>query len=174
MEARRTLTTEGRGDADDQQAASAPTEPPPIPRDDGRLGRAERTAALLGVLGVLGVFAVALMLEPDPRGLGTHERLGLAPCSTQYLLDVPCPFCGMTTAFSHMVRGQVVRGFLVQPAGAALFALFAAAGILLLVMAVRGKAPGRRLQSLMTRWSWRVLIPILAAAWLYKLVTYKS
>jgi hypothetical protein len=33
---------------------------------------------------------------------------------------LPCPTCGMTTAFAHTVRGQWGRAFWVQPAGFAL------------------------------------------------------
>jgi hypothetical protein len=51
-------------------------------------------------------FGTAASLEPDPRGFGTHQRLGLPPCSILELFGVPCPSCGMTTSFAHFVRGQ--------------------------------------------------------------------
>lgn len=51
-------------------------------------------------------FALAASLEPDPRGYGTHQRLGLPPCSFQILFDINCPSCGSTTCFSRFVRGQ--------------------------------------------------------------------
>ncbi|MBC8289788.1 MAG: DUF2752 domain-containing protein, partial [Planctomycetes bacterium] len=34
---------------------------------------------------------------------------GLAPCSFEFLTSLPCPSCGMTTSFSHFVRGQWPR-----------------------------------------------------------------
>lgn len=55
---------------------------------------------------LLGGFTLARRLEPDPRGFGTHQRLGLPPCTFRLLWNIPCPACGMTTSFSHVTRGQ--------------------------------------------------------------------
>ena len=55
---------------------------------------------------LLGGFTLATRLEPSPRGFGTHQQLGLPPCSFKTLVGWPCPSCGMTTSFSHFVRGQ--------------------------------------------------------------------
>ncbi|QDT45510.1 hypothetical protein Pan241w_56350 [Gimesia alba] len=52
-------------------------------------------------------FSVAIQTKPDPRGFGTHQRLGFAPCVIRNQLSIPCPSCGMTTSFSHFVRGQI-------------------------------------------------------------------
>ena len=54
-------------------------------------------------------FTLAWNLEPDPRGFGTHQSLGLPPCTFRALFGIPCPGCGMTTSFSHLVRGNVVQ-----------------------------------------------------------------
>ncbi|MFG0333255.1 MAG: DUF2752 domain-containing protein [Maioricimonas sp. JB049] len=70
------------------------------------LVRASRVLLLAWSLFLLAGFALAFWLEPDPRGYGTHTRLGLPPCSLRILLGVPCPSCGATTAFAHFVRGQ--------------------------------------------------------------------
>lgn len=53
-------------------------------------------------------FTLAYQLEPDTRGYGTHQRLGLPPCTFRFLLGIPCPSCGMTTSFAHFVRGEFV------------------------------------------------------------------
>jgi len=45
-------------------------------------------------------------MTPSPQGFGTHLQLGLAPCSFKDLTGLPCPSCGMTTSFSHFVRGH--------------------------------------------------------------------
>jgi hypothetical protein len=58
---------------------------------------------------LIGGFALALWLEPDPRGFGTHQRLGLPPCTFRLFLGVDCPSCGSTTSFSHYVRGEWLR-----------------------------------------------------------------
>ncbi|MGD9857500.1 MAG: DUF2752 domain-containing protein [Planctomycetaceae bacterium] len=51
-------------------------------------------------------FAVAASVSPDPRGYGTHQQFGLAPCTIRLLTGVPCPSCGATTSFAHFVRGE--------------------------------------------------------------------
>lgn len=76
-----------------------------------------RLIALAIAMGGLGVLGVAAYLSPSPEGIGTHEQLGLAPCSAMRVLGIPCPTCGMTTAFSHTVRGEFVAAIWVQPTG---------------------------------------------------------
>ncbi|MBN1854899.1 MAG: DUF2752 domain-containing protein [Pirellulales bacterium] len=71
------------------------------------------TRTRFGLL-VLGVGAailllVARFLTPSPSGNGTHQQLGLPPCTMVTLLGRPCPFCGMTTAWSWLLRGEIKR-----------------------------------------------------------------
>ncbi len=42
------------------------------------------------------VLGVARWLEPDAKGYGTHQQLGLPPCSSILLFGSKCPACGMT------------------------------------------------------------------------------
>lgn len=79
-------------------------------------GRAYAVIVFSACVGLLGV---ALWLQPSPSGMGTHQQLGLPPCVTVMMTGYPCPSCGMTTAFSHAVRGQLLRSFHAQPAGLA-------------------------------------------------------
>lgn len=72
---------------------------------------------------LLGGFAVARTLEPDPRGFGTHQQFGLPECSVRLMFSRPCPGCGMTTCFSHFVRGEFVAAAQANPAGLLLAAL---------------------------------------------------
>ena len=77
------------------------------PTSDGfPLSRSGRVLIVLWCLFLLSGFCLAVWLSPDSRGFGTHQQLGLPPCSFQQLFGVPCPSCGMTTSFSHFVRGQ--------------------------------------------------------------------
>jgi hypothetical protein len=80
--------------SDEQQADAKPV---------GRLGRALLAAAGLVLL---GCFALAFELSPDPRGYGTHESLGLPPCTLRLMFGIPCPVCGMTTSFAHLTKGH--------------------------------------------------------------------
>lgn len=71
------------------------------------VGVRSRWLLLAWSLFLLGGFALAAGLEPDPRGFGTHQRLGLPPCTFRDVCGIPCPSCGMTTSFAHLTRGHV-------------------------------------------------------------------
>ena len=72
------------------------------------IGRTPRVLLVLWGLFLLMGFSLAIYLEPDSRGFGTHQRLGLPPCTFRQMFTIPCPSCGMTTSFAHFVRGQIV------------------------------------------------------------------
>ncbi|NOY29603.1 MAG: DUF2752 domain-containing protein [Planctomycetes bacterium] len=61
--------------------------------------------ALVGLV----LLITARSLEPDPRGYGTHEQLGLSPCYFQMTTGHLCPTCGATTAWVHALRGNLAR-----------------------------------------------------------------
>ena len=126
-------------------------------------------AAVLG--GCVLLFAVASRLEPATGGIGTHEQLGLAPCGMMMLWGLPCPTCGMTTAFAHAARGRLASAFHAQPAGLAL-----AIAIGLTAIAAGGTLVTGRTY----RVNWFRLSPtgvgfgvvaLLLGAWVYKIVT---
>lgn len=82
------------------------------------------------VLGLWSLFLVAgfafsLSLVPDQRGFGTHQQLGMPPCSFRVWFGILCPTCGGTTCFSHFTRGQWWQAFTANPA-VFLFALWCA------------------------------------------------
>jgi Protein of unknown function (DUF2752) len=81
-----------------------------------------------------GSLATARGLAPDARGFGTHEQLGLPACAFRELTQLPCPGCGLTTAFAHMVRGEARAALVASPVGA-LACLFVFACIPLSLMA---------------------------------------
>lgn len=78
-----------------------------------------RERLFLGLIGcsLLSLFVIASCLTPDRQGYGTHQQLGLPPCSIRTLFEIPCPTCGMTTSFAHFVRGDLVGACRVNPAG---------------------------------------------------------
>jgi hypothetical protein len=77
---------------------------------------------------LLGLLATAAWLTPNPRGMGTHQQLGLPPCTIVAWYGVPCPSCGMTTAWAHLLRGQPIAAARANAGGALLGLLAAVCG----------------------------------------------
>ncbi|WP_428939846.1 DUF2752 domain-containing protein [Fontivita pretiosa] len=115
------------------------------------------------------VLTLAAVLEPDPRGVGTHTALGLQRCQFLYQTGVPCPSCGLTTSFSYLAHGQVLASAWVQPLGTVLAILTAAAVWVWLYIAITGKPALRLLRLIRPAY---YLVPLLAlalAAWGWKI-----
>ncbi len=75
--------------------------------------------AAFGLFLIAG-FSLSVYLKPNPQGFGTHRSLGLPPCSIRLMFGIPCPSCGMTTSFSHFVRGEIPSSMRANAAGTAL------------------------------------------------------
>lgn len=86
----------------------------PLPATDD-LGRGilspARVAALLIMGGAGAILMAAHLLLPDSSGYGTHEQMFLLPCIFRWVTGLPCPFCGMTTAFALLARGEWAAAF---------------------------------------------------------------
>ncbi len=95
-------------------------DPPPLVRIS--IGRTARMRLIGGLVaaGCATVLGIAAKLTPDPSGMGTHKQLGLPACSFVFSTGLPCPTCGMTTAYAWMMHGHPVRAVLAQPLGAVL------------------------------------------------------
>lgn len=85
--------------------------------------------------------AAARFLTPDAREYGTHEQLGLPPCTMVVLFGIRCPTCGTTTAFSRVARGELIAAFRANAAGALLALLSAPAGVWVCLAAISGRRP---------------------------------
>ena len=72
------------------------------------------------------VLVTAAFLTPSASGHGTHTQLGLPPCGFLVLTGFPCPGCGLTTAFAHMIRGHFIGAAHANPFGVPLFLVTAA------------------------------------------------
>lgn len=75
-----------------------------------------------------GLLGLARTLQPAPGGYGTHQQLGLPPCTSIALWGTPCPACGMTTAWAWFTRGAWWPAWQAN-AGGCLLALIALAYI---------------------------------------------
>mgnify|MGYP002626366721 CR=1 FL=1 len=117
-----------------------PQRPAEIPAD-------YRASVSLGVRVALGGLAVggllllatARTLEPDPRGFGTHEQLGFAPCWLQTWTGYACPSCGATTAWALAMRGQLREAVATNGAATLLALATPVVAGWLLVVAARGR-----------------------------------
>lgn len=136
------------------------------------MGRRLIAATLAAVSAVL--LGVATWLHPASAGIGTHEELGLPECSWPTLMGIPCPTCGMTTAFSYAAHGQLEKSFITQPMGCVL----AVATAMMLLVSAYVLATGSRLGERLARlWTWRVgwsFVVAIAAAWVYKIASFRG
>lgn len=126
---------------------------------------------LLGCWGSVVVLALlAFVVEPDPRGYGTHEQLGLAPCRLMERTGLPCPGCGVTTAIALAVHGELWQSIVVQPLGL----LTAIALPLLAFWALIVHLQGGDLYEVLARrqGTWiRLTLLLMGLAWGYKIVS---
>jgi hypothetical protein len=98
----------------------------------------------------LALLAVASQLEPNLSGLGTHQQLGLPPCSFRLIFGARCPACGMTTSWAYFARGHWADSMAVN-LGGFLLALASLLGAGLLARAAwTGRLPSERAQSTIT------------------------
>jgi len=124
---------------------------------------------LLAAGALAGLAVLGLALEPDARGVGTHEQLGLRPCLTMELWNVPCPGCGVTTSVTLATQGRFLDALKNQPFGFAVwlfvlgFVAWAALGHL------RGRDLWERLHAVRARpWLWAGGV-LCVTGWIYKL-----
>lgn len=108
-------------------------------QDPWKISSHGRIAAAGLMLGIVLLLLVASRLTPDPRGFGTHEQLGLRPCSFYGLTGRPCPTCGATTAWALLLDGEWSAGVRANVAAVVLGGLAIVAVPWLLASAVTGR-----------------------------------
>ncbi|HEX5446079.1 MAG TPA: DUF2752 domain-containing protein [Pirellulales bacterium] len=109
------------------------------PQGSRQLSPRLRMSLAVAGLSLLAPLAVAGCLRPSPLGFGTHQQLGLPPCTFVWLFGIRCPSCGMTTSWSHAVRGQWLASVRSNGGGAALAATAMIVGPWLVASAVAGR-----------------------------------
>ena len=122
----------------------------------------------------LALLSVVLVARSLQRGLGTHTQLGLSECGWITAADMPCPTCGMTTAYSHAADGNLDASFLAQPFG---MILAVATGIVVVVggfTAATGSTLAPFLAGMVgPRVGWLALV-LLLLAWGWKIVDHRG
>lgn len=97
-----------------------------------------RWAFVVGCL-LFGLLLTAGVLKPNSDGMGTHQQLGLPPCTMVALFGIRCPSCGMTTSWSHFMRGAFVSSWEANPGGFLLAIVATIAGVWSMVSAFRAR-----------------------------------
>src|SRR5829696_7658273 len=79
----------------------------------------------MGLVGLTmwSLLVLAFCLRPDPRGMGTHEQLGLPPCLFSVVCGFRCPSCGMTTSWAHLTQGRIEQAVHASASGSVLACL---------------------------------------------------
>ena len=148
-----------------------PSVVPLVPQSANRFSGATRLRMAAAALCLIVPLGVACWLRPDSNGFGTHRQLGLPPCTSVWLFGVRCPSCGMTTSWSHAVRGHWLQAIGANTGGTLLAAMAMIAGPWLLISAARGRwfvgRPGDRLLALAAG----LVIAATLLDWTYRLMT---
>lgn len=133
-----------------------------------------RAIAALVAVGAGTVLGIAAWLEPSGDGLGTHTQLGVPACGWVSGMGLPCPTCGMTTAFAHAADGNLLESLQCQPAGGilAIATAMALIGGLYVLFTAQTVAPLLRPVGRPAFW-WGVGALILSA-WLWKIAAFRS
>jgi hypothetical protein len=120
-------------------------------------------------LSCLGILLTAAWLTPNPKGIGTHHRLGLTTCQMLVRTGLPCPSCGMTTSFAWFARGNLPASLYVQPAGLMLAILTTMLFWASLYIAVTGRAAHRLLQVIHPQVYLFALFGVGIVGWIWKI-----
>jgi sugar phosphate permease len=102
--------------------------------------------------------------------MGTHRQLGLAGCGFHQATGVPCMSCGMTTAFAHTARGELLSAVAAQPMGAALALACVAAVVPAMWTALTGHVWLPLFILLTSQRFWFSVLGAWMASWVYKAV----
>jgi Protein of unknown function (DUF2752) len=119
---------------------------PPVRR---RANWGVRVALVVIAAALATVFFVATRVNPyapdgTPLKMASHQSLGMPPCRFQEMAGLPCPSCGMTTSFAHLVRGNVWYSLRANWVGTGLAVFCALLVPWCLVSAARGRFLGVR------------------------------
>lgn len=138
------------------------------------LGRSARGLLAAWSLALLAGFFTAYQLEPDPRGFGTHQRLGLPPCTVRALFGIPCPSCGMTTSFANVTKGRWLQAAEANAAGLLLSAVCALLIPWSWLSVFYGRTCWVTRPAICAAWVIGILVGATALQWILRLITYPS
>ena len=132
----------------------------------------------LGYGGIAALAAVTLgiarALTPSPAGIGTHQQLGLPPCTFLHWTGFPCPSCGLTTCFAYAAHGEFIAAFFTQPFGLLAFALTVLA-LPAALYCLRRRIPWASvIHARATNRTMRALLVLYLLSWGYKILAMRD
>jgi hypothetical protein len=128
-----------------------------------------RGVMIVGGLALISLLIVARGLEPSATGMGTHQQLGLPPCSSQMMFGLRCPACGMTTSWSYFTRGNLLASLAVNSGGTMLALASLVCGPWLLASGLRGRWVGRPPHELVILGICITVVLVIVTDWLLRL-----
>lgn len=145
-----------------------------FPRSDDSTPPVSWWARLLLVLYGLVVaipLVVACFLTPDPdgKGYGTHEQMGLPPCTFTTATGVRCPSCGMTTSWAYFVRGRVDRAILSNSGGTLLALIASISAPWALATGVSGRFLWVKPEDVAIAWATGLVLVVTLVDWVIRL-----
>lgn len=148
--------------------------PDPEAAPAGRRSSEHWTLLAFSIAGLLAMLGFAFYLEPDGRGYGTHEQLGLRPCFPQEYWNFPCPGCGVTTAVTHAAHLQWWTALRTQPFGLLLAVVGPGFGLWAILQHLRGRDIWMEVAIRGWEKLWMPALIALLLAWLYKISLVRS
>ena len=130
----------------------------------------DRVVSAAVAVGLLFSLGLAVRLQPARGGMGTHQQLGLPPCTFRVLFGRPCPSCGMTTSWAYLVRGQVPSALRANVGGTLLGIVAIAAVPWLVISAIRGRWLGWTPNCIVAAWAAVAIVLIVLVDWSIRLV----
>jgi len=116
-----------------------PAEPAALPPRAWCLHWVQRVAMVLAGGVLVALLVTASRLTPSPRWMGTHQQLGLPPCTMVQWFGLRCPSCGMTTSWAHLTRGHLLASLRANSGGTLLGIASVVCGPWLLVSGLLGR-----------------------------------
>ena len=150
----------------------ASTSSPVATRQRAHLSTRERLVVAALSLCAITLLSVAAWLQPASVGMGTHTQLGIPACSWPATVGLPCPSCGMTTAFALAADGRFFDSFRAQPMG---FMLALATAVFAVVSSYAALTGSRMLSAITDKIGgrfWWVFGAAILLSWGYKMLTF--
>ena len=99
--------------------------------------RASKNQRLIAGSVFLGILFVFLFGHLSASGYFDIGKM-FGPCGFKQKYNLPCPTCGMTRSFLAFSKGEIVKSFLLQPAGGLFWVILVLTAFLSLIMCVFG------------------------------------